>query len=56
MTMVVGVGGKTTSSDPFMTAYVIDGLTLAKQAGFEIDDERLARGRERLQSMLDSGL
>ena len=37
-----------------MTAYVIDGLTLAKRAGFEIDDERLARGREKLQSMLDS--
>ncbi len=42
-------------SDPFMTAYVIDGLTLAKQAGFEIDEARLARGRERLQSMLDVG-
>ena len=41
-------------SDPFMTAYVVDGLTLAKQAGFEVDDERLARGREKLQSMLDS--
>ena len=40
-------------SDPFMTAYVIDGLTLAKQAGFEIDDDRIARGREKLQSMLD---
>jgi alpha-2-macroglobulin len=34
---------------------VIDGLTLAKQAGFEVDDERLARGREQLQGMLDSG-
>lgn len=43
-------------SDPFMTAYVIDGLTLAKQAGFEIDDERLVRGRERLQVMLESGV
>ena len=37
-----------------MTAYVVDGLTLAKQAGFEIDDERVARGREKLQSMLDA--
>lgn len=46
---------KTDDTDPFMTAYVIDGLTLAKQAGFEIDDERIARGREKLQSMLDSG-
>ncbi len=41
-------------TDPFMTAYVVDGLTLAKQAGFEVDDERLARGRERLQHMLVS--
>jgi alpha-2-macroglobulin len=42
-------------SDPFMTAYVIDGLTLAKQAGYEIDSERIARGREKLNSMLDEG-
>jgi hypothetical protein len=45
---------KNDESDPFMTAYVIDGLILAKQAGYEIDNERLARGREKLQSMLDS--
>jgi alpha-2-macroglobulin len=45
---------KDDKSDPFMTAYVIDGLTLARQAGFEIEDERLAHGREKLQSMLES--
>jgi uncharacterized protein YfaS (alpha-2-macroglobulin family) len=45
---------KDDQSDPFMTAYVIDGLTLAKQSGFEIDEERLARGREKLRSMLDA--
>ena len=45
---------KDDQSDPFMTAYVIDGLTLAKQAGYEIDDQRIAHGRERLQVMLDS--
>jgi uncharacterized protein YfaS (alpha-2-macroglobulin family) len=45
---------KSDNSDPFMTAYVIDGLTLAKQAGYEIDEGRLARGRERLQGMLDA--
>jgi uncharacterized protein YfaS (alpha-2-macroglobulin family) len=44
---------KDDQSDPFMTAYVIDGLTLAKQAGYEIDDVRITRGREKLQSMLD---
>ena len=43
---------KDDASDPFMTAYVVDGLTLAKQAGYEIDDARLARGREKLDSML----
>lgn len=45
---------KNDESDPFMTAYVIDGLTLAKQAGYDIDEERLARGRERLQGMLEA--
>lgn len=45
---------KNDQSDPYMTAYVVNGLTLAKQAGFEIDDGRLARGREKLQGMLDS--
>jgi uncharacterized protein YfaS (alpha-2-macroglobulin family) len=47
---------KDDNSDPFMTAYVIDGLTLAKQAGYQIDDERLTRGRDRLQNVLDSGV
>jgi uncharacterized protein YfaS (alpha-2-macroglobulin family) len=45
---------KSDDSDPFMTAYVIDGLSLAKQAGYEIDEGRLARGRERLQAMIDT--
>jgi uncharacterized protein YfaS (alpha-2-macroglobulin family) len=43
------------ASDPFMTAYVVDGLMLAKQAGYEIDDDRIIRGREKLQSMLEAG-
>jgi uncharacterized protein YfaS (alpha-2-macroglobulin family) len=43
---------KNDASDPFMTAYVIDGLSLAKQAGYEIDEARLARGREKLESIL----
>lgn len=47
---------KNDQSDPYMTAYVVNGLTLAKQGGFEIDDARLARGREKLQGMLDSGV
>lgn len=42
------------NSDSFMTAYAIYGLTLAKQAGYEIDETRIARGREKLQSILDN--
>lgn len=46
---------KDDNSDPFMTAYVVDGLMLAKQAGYEIDDDRIARGRVKLEAMLHSG-
>jgi uncharacterized protein YfaS (alpha-2-macroglobulin family) len=46
---------KDDDSDPFMTAYVIDGLTLAKRGGYEINDERIARARQQLQNMLESG-
>src|SRR5215510_7838838 len=42
-------------SDPFMTAYVVDGLTIAKQAGYEVDDDRITRGREKLEAMLQAG-
>jgi alpha-2-macroglobulin len=47
---------KDDETDAYMTAYVVDGLTLAKQAGYEIDDQRIARGRERLQDMLETGV
>ena len=46
---------KDDQSDPFMTAYVVSGLTLAKQAGYEPDENRMASGREKLKQMLDSG-
>ncbi len=46
---------KNDPSDPFMTAYVVDGLTLAKQAGYEVDDDRIVRGREKLIAMLAAG-
>ena len=46
---------KNDPSDPFMTAYVVDGLSLAKQAGYEIDDERISRGRVKLEAMLQAG-
>jgi uncharacterized protein YfaS (alpha-2-macroglobulin family) len=46
---------KDDQSDPFMTAYVVSGLTLAKQNGYSPDDSRIASGREKLKQMLDSG-
>jgi uncharacterized protein YfaS (alpha-2-macroglobulin family) len=46
---------KDDQSDPFMTAYVVSGLTLAKQNGYEPDENRVASGREKLKQMLDSG-
>jgi uncharacterized protein YfaS (alpha-2-macroglobulin family) len=46
---------KDDQSDPFMTAYVVNGLTLAKQNGYEPDYSRIASGREKLKQMLDSG-
>jgi len=46
---------KADQSDPFMTAYVVSGLTLAKRNGFQPDDNRIGSGREKLKQMLDSG-
>ena len=45
---------KDDSTDPFMTAYVVDGLTLASRAGFQIDQWRSDRGRDKLSAMLDA--
>ena len=46
---------KDDQSDPFMTAYVVDGLTLASDAGYEIDQSRIDRGRQKLIEMLAVG-
>jgi len=46
---------KDDQSDPFMTAYVVSGLTLAKQNDYQVDDNRISSGREKLKQMLDSG-
>ncbi|MFN2532181.1 MAG: alpha-2-macroglobulin [Pyrinomonadaceae bacterium] len=46
---------KNDQSDPFMTAYVVDGLTLARKLGYDIDEARLLQGREKLKQMLTSG-
>lgn len=46
---------KDDQSDPFMTAYVVSGLSLAKQNGYQPDENRINSGREKLKQMLDSG-
>jgi uncharacterized protein YfaS (alpha-2-macroglobulin family) len=46
---------KDDQSDPFMTAYVVSGLTLAKQGSYSVDEERINSGREKLKQMLDAG-
>jgi uncharacterized protein YfaS (alpha-2-macroglobulin family) len=46
---------KDDKTDPFMTAYVIDGMTLATRAGFQIDSWRRDQGREKLSAMLTAG-
>lgn len=40
-------------TDPFMTAYVIYGLTLTRQAGFEVDMQKYATGINALRAMLE---
>lgn len=46
---------KDDKSDPFMTAYVVDGLAMARRAGYQVDDWRQSQGRQKLQSLLDAG-
>lgn len=46
---------KDDKSDPFMTAYVVDGLTMATRAGYPVDSWRHGQGREKLSSLLNAG-
>lgn len=46
---------KDDETDPFMTAYVVDGLTLAQKAGYSVDPSSIERGRNKLVEMLNSG-
>src|SRR5204862_3159861 len=39
-------GGKDDKTDAIMTAYAVDGLTLASRAGYAPDKSRLSRGRD----------
>lgn len=43
------------TSDPFMTAYVVDGLMMAERAGYQVDRSRIDRARSSLRRMIDSG-
>jgi hypothetical protein len=46
---------KDDKTDPFMTAYVVDGLTIASRAGYQVDTGRRDQGREKLAAMLAAG-
>jgi uncharacterized protein YfaS (alpha-2-macroglobulin family) len=41
-------------TDPFMTAYVVDGLQMARSAGFAVENYRLDRGRGKIRQLLDA--
>ncbi|HJZ69273.1 MAG TPA: hypothetical protein VKF81_14210, partial [Blastocatellia bacterium] len=45
---------KDDKTDAFMSAYVVDGLTLASRAGYSIDKGRVSRGRDKLAQMIGS--
>jgi uncharacterized protein YfaS (alpha-2-macroglobulin family) len=46
---------KDDKSDPFMTAYVVDGMAMARRAGYQVDDWRHDQGRQKLLSLLNAG-
>ena len=45
---------KDDKTDPFMTAYVVDGLVMASRAGYPVDAYRVSRGVSRLRQMIDA--
>lgn len=45
---------KDDKSDPFMTAYVVDGLTQALRAGYGVESYRISNGRDALKKMIES--
>src|SRR5262249_25486703 len=46
---------KDDKTDPFMTAYLVDGLTLARRAGYAVHGDAIDRGRESVKKLLDAG-
>jgi uncharacterized protein YfaS (alpha-2-macroglobulin family) len=46
---------KDDQTDAWMTAYVIDGFAQAQRAGYEVDANRLERGRKKLRELVAAG-
>ncbi|HEV8487860.1 MAG TPA: MG2 domain-containing protein [Blastocatellia bacterium] len=46
---------KDDKTDPFMSAYVVDGLIMATRAGYKVERERLKRGRDKLAELIGAG-
>lgn len=46
---------KDDKTDPFMTAYVMDGLALAERAGYGVEPYKVQQGRKKIQQLLDTG-
>ena len=46
---------KDDKTDPFMTAYVVDGLTMAGRAGYQLETWRRDKGRDKLNALLSAG-
>ena len=46
---------KDDKTDPFMTAYVMDGLSQAERAGYGVEPYRIQQGKKKLQQLLDTG-
>lgn len=44
------------ATNPFMTAYIMYGLTIARQAGYTIPEERYSRGLASIRAQLERGM
>jgi hypothetical protein len=42
-------------TDPFMTAYVVDGLMMASRVGYAVETYRINRGRAKLKQLIEAG-
>jgi alpha-2-macroglobulin len=46
---------KDDQTDPFMTAYVVDGLSSAMNAGYAVESWRLSQARRKIKQLIDYG-